>query len=787
MKKNKFLLALSAAMLLASCGGNNSSSAPAASSDASSASSVSSAASSDSVSSVTSSAKSDSSAIESSDDYGPDESSDDFSSDDFSSDSLASEESSESLPVEEDWSAEAIALMKEHLYGVVLPYFYLYEATVSYDAEYDVITLTTADSLDVGELEIYADVLDEEGWDVTDISVANGYPAGVAYRASLTVNTEEGDRHLDALFYTVNDKGAPATSGRLYFEVGDPYLYDFPEEFILDLISYYFDTEILPPEFEADFYEVSERNMAVYCYTDSLTALADYTAALKAAGWTVLDEADEDGYWTAVSPDGSYAISFKYDESYGDLDIYFGPSPLWPSAAIAAFLEACELEDVTIPAFTGDGLSFQWSVGENWLTGELEGTMVIYGVDGESIENYCGALTLAGYDVEYDGESFDFTATLPLDGGYSYVIDGFYYATYGAILITLPSSLIAPLPTEWPADDLAAFFGEEITDVLPPFSGEATGYELISDFFGDALVVTVGEGKEDDALATYIEDLTKAGYVANGATYYGDPIYDSPNGQIRVDVYTAGDGTFTIELGLVPSKAWPSEQIAGFLGEGCKDTVPAYNSDDVSFVEFEGEEGDDYARVMVYFDEEDDAEQALADYMAILSENGYGVYASDIYGDPFYATANKEVSINLWLDSDYDGYCLVVDIYPYVEADEINNVAAYRYIATSLKRYYGLSVPVITDEAIGEGAFVNAFYGDSDLGDFDLMLTLELAYASADAANAALEAYKTVLAGAGYTYSDSKGAYLIDTEDEFVYVSVDENFHLIIKYYAAVA
>ena len=271
MKKNSLLLALSAALLLTSCGGPSESAQPSATG---------------------------------------------------SSETSTSSASSEAKA----WAPEDAALMKEHLLGVTLPYFSLHDTTVVFDESLESILVTTKDVLGEGELAAYVDAFEAEGWDVRDVSAAEGLAEGAYYYATLPVKTKDGERILEALLYTADEEGAPHNGGTLYVEASDPYVYDFPVAFISDIIDD-FGSTTLPPVFSADYYEIDATGLAVYCYTDSPTAVSDYAALLKASSWTILEEMD-DGYYVAISPDGRYAIHYRFDAIYGTLDIVLAHSPL---------------------------------------------------------------------------------------------------------------------------------------------------------------------------------------------------------------------------------------------------------------------------------------------------------------------------------------------------------------------------------------------------------------------------------------------------------------------------
>ena len=189
------------------------------------------------------------------------------------------------------WTNEEAAIMSTHLHGEVLPYTGNEQSVVSYDEEEDSVVITGGDATG-GKLGKYQDALNAAGY------VRNGINP-VFEKA---VNTNEGKRYVRVI--TIED------NGQFEIRAYDPYYYTFPTSF--------------PPAYVgADYYETSTSNFAMFCYTESTTAEADYTAALTAANWAVGSEQYKEHKY-AVSPDGKYAVYYKYNVQYGSLDIYFG-------------------------------------------------------------------------------------------------------------------------------------------------------------------------------------------------------------------------------------------------------------------------------------------------------------------------------------------------------------------------------------------------------------------------------------------------------------------------------
>ena len=120
-----------------------------------------------------------------------------------------------------------------------------------------------------------------------------------------------------------------------------------------------------------------------------------------------------------------------------------------------------------------------------------------------------------------------------------------------------------PAPV-WPAESVAAALGDEVTDTLPAFEGECEGFNFLSDAYGTAVMVTVGEGNEEAAITAYQGTLTTAGYKFNEEDEY----YYSANNQILVDVYKGTSGSITIAFMANPhSSEFPLNKVNAFLTE----------------------------------------------------------------------------------------------------------------------------------------------------------------------------------------------------------------------------
>ena len=117
--------------------------------------------------------------------------------------------------------------------------------------------------------------------------------------------------------------------------------------------------------------------------------------------------------------------------------------------------------------------------------------------------------------------------------------------------------------------------GEDITDVVPAYEGEATGYAVTEEGTNYIVTIQVEKGTEKAAAAAYLEFIQTKGYALEEGF---STIYVSPNKQIYIQSNgVANSGEFTITFWPVPyTLDWPAKKIAKYLGDEIKTVVPAY-------------------------------------------------------------------------------------------------------------------------------------------------------------------------------------------------------------------
>ena len=254
------------------------------------------------------------------------------------------------------WKAEDVTLMKEHLYGEVLP-FYKEGLTVAYSSGDDSVKFTTTTlQTNLQDLTAYAaNYSTEKGW--TPVQYSGVLETFFAFEKEVE---DEGDsRFVEVQFFPVSGT-SQALEGNFYMVARDPYVYEWSNvtttvsEFVEELTA----STIALPAFNdedvlryyvypGDTYEMEFPYVLVDLNSNSEL---DYKASVEAdPNWNLEATPEDDGYYTAYSKDGTYSFEFKQTGTY--IAIYLSNSvKSWPAEAISNAL-GCD-EDV-LPELTG--------------------------------------------------------------------------------------------------------------------------------------------------------------------------------------------------------------------------------------------------------------------------------------------------------------------------------------------------------------------------------------------------------------------------------------------------
>lgn len=249
----------------------------------------------------------------------------------------------------------------------------------------------------------------------------------------------------------------------------------------------------------------------------------DYATVLGDASWTVR----ENGSY--LSPAEDVEITFVYVAENNRFSISFSEPTIleWPAELAADIVETLAPDSETvIPAFDGGD--------EYRLYQDTE--IDIYTKDQTLGETYAGVLVEAGWTLTDEGY---------LSPAKDILITFEYEADYGcyALIVAAYSDILEA----WPTEQVAAVFGEEITDQIAAYTGEAKGFRFLKDDTGTAVQILVEEGKEEETVAAYKQDLTSAGWTTSG-----EELLFSPNDQLYVMVYKGEAGVVWVQFGLNP-------------------------------------------------------------------------------------------------------------------------------------------------------------------------------------------------------------------------------------------
>ena len=221
-----------------------------------------------------------------------------------------------------------------------------------------------------------------------------------------------------------------------------------------------------------------------------------------------------------------------------------------------------------------------------------------------------------------------------------------YSSQYGLEIHVL--GYVAP-SADWPESAIATLLGADVSDVLPPFEGSASLFEVYSES-GLGVKVTVGEGNEAGAVSSYVSTLQTALFEEDSSK---ENCYTSPNEDFKVQVVGSEAGYIDIQLEVLPK--WPANGIANTiknnLGEGITDVLPPVDGADEYSVYYDSYY--DVVSISCYFEGEQDVETIYSDYLTSLASVGHFSYVGyDSYGNPYYNSQNNQYNVNPYLYGD---------------------------------------------------------------------------------------------------------------------------------------
>ena len=462
-------------------------------------------------------------------------------------------------PSKKAWTEAEAKIMSDHLYGYVLPFTGSEDAAVSYDSESDLVEIQGGPATSA-VLTAYAEKIVADNF--TRVNSTN-----YVYEKSLT--TDAGLRHIRV--------GFGNRDGSFYLQAYDPYYYAFPTAFAEYVAKEAFDSKTVPASIDADYYEVSDSDFGIYCYTSNANAVDAYSTALETATWKVEAELDQ-GYKTAISPDGKYCVKYAYNSQYGSLDIFMGPLSYWNTKVVEDFYNKYNGYVVDIPALNVANAEYifkESNLNEAAYASEIyeaiHAFMYIYGADASALPSYETTLKDNNWEV-YNNDGF-YKAYLTIPNQGTARLEFEYSSKYSAIIVTIYYKLDPIILTEWPEAEVNEVLGDIVLGSLPKYTGAKRGFSFLNDMFGTAVVIHVEKGNEQATMDYYIDtDLKNAGYVKD---QYGN--YSAPDSEISINPMIPGSGMVTIEFSKTGYlKTFPAAAVNMYLKGN--DTVPAYTS-----------------------------------------------------------------------------------------------------------------------------------------------------------------------------------------------------------------
>ena len=492
-----------------------------------------------------------------------------------------------------DWTDAEKTTMRGVLHGLVLPFVEM-DVSVSVSQSSGSVKIESQENMASGFLASYKAKFDADPeWVGEDISSEYGVYPGNAFAYQRPV-TENGKKYYVAVMFTgiqmnPGDREPTITKdGRFYLEAMDPYVYEYPGQFIGQWLSQMYGTVIVPPAFQAEFYSLDEEGVLLGYSETNIEAA--YKATLEgSSSFTVDANKNADGYYVAHPSDGSYVLLFKYDSDNKVMILKVEENKGWNAALINKFFTKYNQTPLNVPALEIDGASYKfveydtnerYAAQQQYYAVGATYTISKTGLTSAPLAEYARKLREAGFAVNGiandDGTIDDYYAIKAIKDGDLYTLSISYVKTpiggskpQIVMYFTADGQEVPNLLAAWPATQLAAFFGNEITDALPAFSGVNCGFMFGVN--GDVASIAINVDAQVSATikADYIALLT-----ANNAFTEDNGKYISKNNQYTVRVGDpAGNGLYDVfqirieKIHAPVATPWPAENIAKAIGE----------------------------------------------------------------------------------------------------------------------------------------------------------------------------------------------------------------------------
>ncbi len=558
-------------------------------------------------------------------------------------------------PSTPNWNEKEQNLMKENLYGEVLPY--ISDCEVSLDENTIIIK-----GKEVNENDIKSYASNYSSWRDYSSDYTSDY-GKYFYTFEKVVTTSEGKRAITVQFSAVDEENyvSPVGSGTFLLTASDPYLHEFPSKTLSDAVSTLFGSDVQVPVFEADYYQLSSGNSGVYCFIDSTTEDAGYSQILTDNNWVIDTVRDSDGFIVANSSDGNYSISYLYNNSYRSLDIYLALRVFnsWPSQLISRSFSQYGLTQYQISTLEKDGYRYNfYDLGDSIRVG-------IYTVDREDFDLYLGNLEEEDWKISGPDKDGGYCCTKEystLKGIASMTI----YYDKGDVFIVMNLAMEPIRTNVWPKDDISALFNKYskygayefdfptlvVNGALYyvyeyPNNDLAISYGAYSYCYGAVVVSNIKSGD----IVTYQSNLTKSGFIKgdteDGLTIYTKVLSNGDTAKMGIGV-TSND-EFVIVFYLFPTPAattvWPEDKIKALIPY-VNDEIPAFTGKASDYAVY----NDAYGKTVVISVEKGKEIASQSIYRYTLEQAGWKFVSYDEFCSTYiYLSPNEEVYLETYV------------------------------------------------------------------------------------------------------------------------------------------
>ena len=513
------------------------------------------------------------------------------------------------------------------------------------------------------------------------------------------------------------------------------------------------------------FFEKGDLDMVVAfltIYGGTAEDAKNYMTTLQEAGFKVLNSNDSYSATKAVEGKGLFRLDYSYDPEKGVITlifyIYLEPFPTteFPQDEISELLGGYTTD--IVPGYAGETTGFQ-------LNDDSYGTYIVVqvpqGTEEAAIASYTQTLLENGYRLENEGgsvyvsEHHEIFVQMYKDSGSFKIV--FYRAPY----------------LSWPSAQVAAYLGEEISDVVPAFE-DGRADEFTFEPAEDGLAITISYYYEEDDQGEEIEiDVEEIAidYIHelednNGFFYVDDEdgvkYYSSKNFQIIVGV-ECDDVWDEIYIYIMtpdqyePEDEWQKQHIQYFLDKhNYTDNLPIYEGD---FVSVKATIEISTLRIDVVLETTDTDEiKAEADaYIDTLVDAGFTYFEELGEGAcKRYLSPHNQYEVSVMYQ--IDGFTVQIDEIAN-ERQETTTFPTEELFAAH-PELEGV-LPIVVD---GEATFDTQIQSD--------WVEIFVMYEDASLIPSAMEAYEKALVEAGFKAQEDTAGY------DVVYFSPDETYYV---------